>query len=291
MPGAMAELSEAAAVGPEERGIPFRWRAWVKIAIFLLLVALFDAIVEALLVYIPFDTRPGPLSWRPEWGYMLLMWSVGFAGLITLAATDRSWRDLGFKSVSRDYWLIAAALPAVYGLAVYVPVWILGLGEFAGLSRLEGAVLSAGLHLPLYLLAAMGEEVGWRGVLVPNLARTADARLVAFLPGAVWAVWHYPDLLLLGHPATPMPLALIFFSLMLIGHGVFLSWLRLASGSVWPAVVFHGVHNAVIYSVFDRVTGPVALYVTTEHGIGLAIASAVIAYIFWPRLRVLLVRD
>ena len=80
-------------------------------------------------------------------------------------------------------------------------------------------------------------------------------------------------------------LGIDLLSLMLIGQGVFLSWLRLASGSVWPAAVFHGVHNVLTYSVFDRVTGADALYVTTEYGAGLAITGAVIGYLFWPRLR------
>jgi uncharacterized protein len=268
-----------------ETDVSVRRRACSKIALFLGLVAVFAAVAEPVLVYVPFGRRLGPLTWTPTVAYMLLMWSVGGAGLIALAAVDRSWRDVGFKSASRNYWLLAAALPVIYCAAVYVPVWIFGLGNFAGVSRLGAALLSAGLHFPIALLAAAGEELGWRGVLVPNLARVAGARLVAFLPGAIWALWHYPNILLLDNSGTPLPLALICFSLMLIGQGVFLSWLRLASGSVWPAAMFHGVHNALVYGVFDRITGSDALYMTTEYGTGLAIAGAVIGYLFWPRLR------
>jgi uncharacterized protein len=282
--GAVAESPDAVA---EETDTAVRQQARVKVVVFLVLVAAFAAIVEALLAYVPFGTRFGPLTWTASWAFMLFMWSVGFAGLITLAAIDRSWWDIGFKSASRRYWLLAAALPVIYCAAVYVPVWIFGLGGFAGASRLGGVVLSAGVYFPFYMLAATGEEVGWRGVLVPNLARFADARLVAFLPGAIWALWHYPNLLLFGSSGTPLLFGLICFSLMVIGHGVFLSWLRLASGSVWPAAVFHGAHNALVYGIFDRVTEPGALtaYITTEYGVGLSAAGTVIGYVFWPRLR------
>jgi membrane protease YdiL (CAAX protease family) len=291
IPDAVAESPDAAVAGWEGTDAAVRRRARVKVVVFLMLMAAFSAVVEVLLVYVPFGTRLGLLTWTASWAFMLLMWSVGFAGLITLAAVDRSWQDIGFKSASRRYWLLAIALPVISCAAVYVPSWffgswVLGLGGFAGVSRLGSAVLSAGLHFPLYLFAATGEELGWRGVLVPNLARFADARVVAFLPGAIWALWHYPNMLLLGTLGTPLLFALICFSLMVIGHGVFLSWLRLASGSVWPAAVFHGAHNALVYGVFDRVTEPGALtaYITTEYGIGLSLAGAVIAYLFSPRL-------
>ena len=287
IPDAVAESPDAADAGREETDASVRRRARAKIVVFLALMTAFAAIVEALLVHVPFGTRLGPLTWTASWAFMLLMWSVGFAGLITLAAIDHSWRDVGFKSASRDYWLLAMALPVIYCAAVYVPVWIFGLGEFAGISRLGRAVLSAGLYFPIYLLAATGEEVGWRGVLVPNLARCADARLVAFLPGAIWAVWHYPNIVLFGSSTTLLPLALICFSLMVIGHGVFLSWLRLSSGSVWPPAVFHGAHNALVYGIFDRATEPrdLTFYITTEYGVGLSLAGVVIGYLFWPRRR------
>jgi membrane protease YdiL (CAAX protease family) len=287
LPTGATELQDAALAGPERSDVAIRRRARVKVAIFIVLMALFASIVEVILVYVPFGTRLGPLNWTPSWGFTLLMWSVGIAGLITLAVTDHSWKDIGFKSASLDYWILAMALPVIYGAAVYVPVWVFGLGEFAGVSGLGVAVLSAALHFPLALFAAAGEEIGWRGVLVPNLARVADARLVAILPGAIWAVWHYPNMLIFGTSGTPLLLALICFSLTIIGHGVFLSWLRLASGSVWPAVVFHGAHNILIYGVFDRVTvrGPSAFHITTEFGVGLSLSGVVIGYFFWPRLR------
>jgi hypothetical protein len=74
------------------------------------------------------------------------------------------------------YWLLGMALPVLHSTAVYVPAWIFGLGEFARILRLLNAALSAGLYFPLYLAAA-GEELGCPGVLVPNLAHVADAKL------------------------------------------------------------------------------------------------------------------
>ncbi len=265
-----------------------RRRAWMKIAVFLVMVAAFAACIDLLRLLVPAGTRLGPLAWTPRVADGLIMWSVGLAGLIALALTDRSLRDIGMKGGSLTDVLIALALPIGYGVAIYVPMWMSQTGRFAGTSMLAVAVISAGLHLPAHLFFAAGEELGWRGVLVPNLSRIAGPGYVAFLPGAIWALWHYPDILFFDyHVGTPLPFAVACFSVSLIGQGAFLSWIRLTSGSIWPPIIFHGVHNSVILGIFDRVTEPAAwtAYVTTEFGIGLSAASAVIGGFFWHRLR------
>ncbi len=77
--------------------------------------------------------------------------------------------------------------------------------------------------------------------------------------------------------------ALALFSVSLIGLGVFLTWLRLASKSLWPPVVFHGLHNSLIWGVFEAATqnGKFTVYFTTEFGLGLSLAATVIGYMCW----------
>jgi membrane protease YdiL (CAAX protease family) len=273
---------------PLAAGDPERRRARAKIAIFLALVAAFAGILDLLRVLVPFGTTLSILTWTPRFADALAMWSVALAGFIALVVIDRSLRDFGLKAGAPKYMFFALVLPVAYGAAVYVPVWVFQLGWFAGAPMLWAATLSAVLRLPLHLFVAAGEELGWRGVLVPNLARIADARYVAFLPGTIWALWHYPDILFFDYNVgTPFPFALTCFSISLIGQGAFLSWLRLASGSIWPAVVFHGIHNSVILGIFDRVTerGALTVYITTEFGVGFSIVSALVGYLFWSKLR------
>jgi membrane protease YdiL (CAAX protease family) len=42
------------------------------------------------------------------------------------------------------------------------------------------------------LANALGEEIGWRGFLVPELSRKMSFTGTAILSGAVWSCWHYP---------------------------------------------------------------------------------------------------
>jgi uncharacterized protein len=267
---------------------PERRQALAKIIIFLFLVATFAGIIASLRVFVPVGTKLGIFAWTPRLADALAMWSVGSAGAISLVVVDRSLRDFGLKGAHPKYMFLAAALPFAIGAAIYLPVWFLGLGRFGGTALLTFAAQSALAHFPLHLFAAAGEELGWRGVLVPNLARTSGSKTIAFLPGAIWALWHYPDILFFDYNAgTQVIFALTCFSVSLIGAGAFLSWLRLVSGSIWPAVVFHGAHNSIILGIFDRLTEPeaVTLYITSEFGIGMSVVSAMIGCLCWFKLQ------
>jgi uncharacterized membrane protein YciS (DUF1049 family) len=63
--------------------------------------------------------------------------------------------------------------------------------------------------------------------------------------------------------------------------------LTLKSGSLWPAVLLHTTHNIFIQGVFNRLTGntEISSYITGEFGVGLALTSLVVAYVFWRMQR------
>ena len=94
------------------------------------------------------------------------------------------------------------------------------------------------------LLPALGEEIGWRGWLLPKLLRFGPWPAI-LLSGVIWGLWHAP-LILLGYnyPGTPGWLALLaMVGFSTIMGGIF-GWLRLRGGSVWPAALAHSSLNA-----------------------------------------------
>jgi uncharacterized protein len=98
---------------------------------------------------------------------------------------------------------------------------------------------------------ALGEELGWRGHLLPRLAPLGGPQ-AAVAVGVVWGLWHAPIIALYGLGATvgmagsgPMGWAVPpFFLLTTIPLGVIYAWLRFRSGSVWPCALAHGMANA-----------------------------------------------
>ena len=94
------------------------------------------------------------------------------------------------------------------------------------------------------LIPALGEELGWRGWLLPKLMPLGTVPALA-LSGVIWGLWHSP-LILLGYnyPAAPGWLGLTMMIGMCIIVGAVFGWLRLRSESVWPAALAHGAFNA-----------------------------------------------
>ncbi|WP_229382072.1 CPBP family intramembrane glutamic endopeptidase [Microbacterium schleiferi] len=117
-----------------------------------------------------------------------------------------------------------------------------------------GILLAAQLvSIPIGAIAnsvsAAGEELGWRGWLLPSL-RPLGTWPALLITGAVWGLWHSPVILLGYNFNRP---DLVGVALMVggcVAWGILFGWLRLRSGSVWPAVLAHGSLNAVGGLVF-----------------------------------------
>jgi membrane protease YdiL (CAAX protease family) len=92
-------------------------------------------------------------------------------------------------------------------------------------------------------LAAFGEELGWRGLLLRELEGLGMWRASVVI-GVIWGFWHAP-LIVQGHNYPEHPWAGGF---MMTGMTVLLSpllgYLTLRANSVLAAAIFHGTFNA-----------------------------------------------
>jgi uncharacterized protein len=153
-----------------------------------------------------------------------------------------------FMPVRGHWW---AWLMAAY---VLVPAAIVSLVIFSdgdvGRALREGALLVFVPVIGLFsiLTGPLGEEFGWRGVLLPALLARTTPLVSALIVGLVWGVWHAP-LWTFGDFVTGLA-ATTFVPLYLgslVAMSVIMTVLHLRStDSVAIAMFAHGVLNSVV---------------------------------------------
>jgi uncharacterized protein len=237
----------------------------------------------------------------------LIMWCPALAALVSCALFRIDVASLGWNWRPTSYEIWGYVIPLLYALPVYIATWLLIPGSFGFSDFARPMAESFGfpnaptvttLLLAIPSLAtvgvigsisrALGEEIGWRGFLLPRLVERAGFTGGCLLSGCIWAAWHYPLLLFADYNTGTRPaFALACFTVMVIAVSYVLGWLRLKSGSLWPAAMLHASHNLFVQAIFDRITKPAGrtLYITTEFGIGLALAAGVCGFYFWKRRR------
>ena len=116
-------------------------------------------------------------------------------------------------------------------------------------------VISSITYAPLInMFAALGEEIGWRGFLYPQLEAGFGRRKGWLLGGFIWGAWHWPLIWLIGYeygaaagnPAgyAGFPISgMLLFGIFAAGLGILHGWLYEKSGTIWVPSLLHGAIN------------------------------------------------
>lgn len=236
---------------------------------------------------------------------LLIMASPTIAALLASLLTRRSLKAIGWRVMSLKWLGIGWVLPILYALPAYALLWLTGLGGAPNPTFLERArftlnmpdapvallIVAAFFYITIVnlipaIVLSMGEEIGWRGFLVPELTRWRGLRTAAWSSGVIWAVWHLPGILIVGeYGQTPTPLVyrLVCFTLMVVSTGMVMAWLRMQSGSIIPVAIMHATHNGLIQTFLDRITfdtGSTAYFVG-EFGLVLLPGALLMAWFVW----------
>jgi membrane protease YdiL (CAAX protease family) len=234
----------------------------------------------------------GPLGADPSLAIM-------FAPLIAVLAmffvvtrdgfSKPAWQSLGLHRAGLRNWALAIVAPAGVLAVAYGLAWSLGIGQFTWpgphpITDLPASRIALGVGLSLLL--AFGEEIGWRGYLLPRLLSLGRTRAL-LVSGLLHGLFHLPLILLtpfyhgLGSRWIVVPLFLLALTI----AGIWYGYLRLTSQSVWPAAIAHTSLNLSLEQ-FNNATiavSPLALeYLVGESGVftlvGLTLAAGWLVY-------------
>lgn len=199
----------------------------------------------------------------------VLMFTPTVSVLLTALLTGEGWKELlaNFHLKPRlqqnkgrylGVWLLTPVV-AYLGAAFYFllfPQQFTLQSALAVESGMQGTDYIAFLAtmIPLAVLVnplmglpqCLGEELAWRGWLLPKLTERFGQLRTVLLTGLVWGIWHAPVVAMgynygEGHPIANVA-AMVLFCLVL---GVIQGFLFWRTDSIWGPVLFHAAVNGI----------------------------------------------
>lgn len=235
-----------------------------------------------------------------------LMLTVGLAAVGACLICRRDLGSLGWRWGDWKYQYQSYLIPLCYVALAYAAIWALGFGSWYDESfvaelrtgyMLESwsdesiialrFALTATVSFVLLLPGVLGEEMGWRGLLVPALAQNLNFTQVALLSGVLWSIFHWPLMFLgfYGPSETPLIFQLSVFTVCLVSMSFVMTYIRYKTDSLWPAVTFHMSHNVFAQKFFSPMTEANAstVWFAEEFGVALPLTATVFALIYWRK--------
>ncbi len=229
------------------------------------------------------------------------MFSPLIAGFVVCLRHDVPLSAAGLR-VGRVRWLAVAAVGALplVGLTLLIAVAVPGVGFDPTADTIPGIGLPPGLPGVLATLAlalglgatvnaifAFGEEFGWRGYLLWELAPWGFWKASVAI-GALWGLWHAPVIVAgYNYPSFPV-IGVVVMTLACVSFSPVYTYLVARAESVIAAALLHGVFNGsaglvAAYAVTDEpvlrdlVANPVGLAGVLAFGVaavGIALAGS-----------------
>lgn len=217
---------------------------------------------------------------------------------VTFAATPRGkrrelWGSFGLKRSGIRTWPFALLVPVVLAGAAYGAAVVLDVAELRDWDPTHGLLwwaLNIVSTFATMTVIFLGEEIGWRGYMLPRIQQLTSRRRAALVTGFAHGCFHLPLILIattydeFGSRwfVAPMVVAIITMG------GVFYAYLWDRTGSVWPVAMAHGAINSAFGWGAAAVIGSQSdlAYVAGQSGIATFVVVALLATVLLARAKV-----
>ena len=233
-----------------------------------------------------------------------LMLSPALASFSTLKIRKRPISSLPWSLKELQYLKLAYITPILYVSMAYVLSWLFRFGDLINSDRILQWSTDLGIDssnqtlviiVMIFLLltvgviknlgSTLGEEIGWRGFLIFELRKVMSFKSLAIVSGLIWAVWHFPIINLMYGGSEYLLLHLSAFTIMIIGTSIILAYYTFKSNSLWPAALYHSVHNIYIQKVCTplMISNDNTTFWIDEYGFMIPIITTIFAAYFWRK--------
>lgn len=192
------------------------------------------------------------------------MFAPAISSILVRLITKEGFKNMllkpNFKGNIKTYLLIFFG-PSLLIIVSAILYFLLFPTHFdTGLTLLQGAEVTPSTILLVSLLQVilvgpvinivptMGEELGWRGYLLPKLRTLFSDRLSIIISGIIWGLWHAP-VIIMGHnygtdyPGYPY-VGILVMVVFCVALGIIEGYFTIKLNSVIPAAMIHSAMNA-----------------------------------------------
>ncbi len=236
----------------------------------------FLGIVFGLTITLAFVTRSlgFTLAGRPAFMSQIVVLGAMFipalgAALTQLFVNKKPLGELGFtlgpmEMYGKTYLVILGIFILNYGITwIFIATPDPSLRSFLDMAGITGPLpIPAWAIIAIFIFATMfvtplfnmipslGEEIGWRGFLLPALEPLGRVR-ASVISGMIWALWHTPMILILGfgYGDRIWPGVLLHF-LLITSLGIWFGYAWFKTRSTVLAGFMHATFNANAYGIW-----------------------------------------
>lgn len=173
-----------------------------------------------------------------------------------ITGKDSLMLGISFKNKKWKYYLFALLIPWLY-FEIMMLLSLIFVPEAFDVTLLKelGYGNEIAYIFPLVTIvsctilsfAALGEEGGWRGYMMPKLIKLIGMPKAIIIGGIIWGLWHAP-ITCIGHNfgtdyfGFPY-LGILIMCIQCTLIGIMLTFITIKSESIWPAAIMHAVNN------------------------------------------------
>jgi membrane protease YdiL (CAAX protease family) len=186
----------------------------------------------------PFTALFGEISTSNPF-FILAVYAPSISGIFLV------WRHYGVKGIGSfvrrlffwrapmQWWLfLLLGIPAIIYSAAAI------IGTFGEPFRFSPWYMLFPALLQSLLLGPLGEEFGWRGLMLPLLQRRFSPFWASLILGTIWAIWHVPAFLMSGTPQSAWSFGPFFIGLIAIAV-ILTPLFNVSRGSLLIAILYH----------------------------------------------------
>lgn len=196
-------------------------------------------IILTLLIVIIYSVDEVPQQWAPGFIAIFIVYLLqGKANLKKLI------NKMAFKKAYFKWYVLAFIIPLIVCVISFLIISLMfhqGV-KFPTLNHSLGDYL---LLLFLIILGSIGEEIGWRGFMLPMLLRKHSYLVSSVLIGIFWGAWHL-------HIQTVS--IFLIYMLLTIEMSIIFNWFyEKTNGNIVSAIITHSSINLCTLLLFEDI--------------------------------------